>query len=385
MQGKLGMRIVQFDHQANYLRDKDAIDSAIERVLLEGTPIMGPEVGRFEEAFARLVGTRFAVGVMSGTAALTLAVASLGIRQGDEVITVANSDTPTSHAISLAGATPVWVDIDPNSYNMLPSAMAYAITARTRAILIVHLYGVPADMDAISAIAREHGLSVIEDSALATGAEYKGRLTGSLGDVAAFSTAPAKVLGGICSGGVVTTSSDEIYQAISELRHYGRSASPYQHEPTTYARMPGPTHRIGFNERMNTIDAAALLVRMRRLEEDLQRRRENADLYRRLFIGTGLKMQTPPHGSNPSWRVFTIRVPDRDRVYRELRNAGYGVSLMYLPPIHLDECYRDLNYRPGSLPNTEHFCDELLALPCHQFVTAEQVGELAAVVKSLVA
>lgn len=379
------MRVLQFDHKANYLRDKAAIDAAVQRVLLEGGPIMGPDVARFEEAFAQLVGSSYAIGVMSGTAALTLAVASLGIRSGDEVITVANSDTPTSHAISLAGATPVWVDIDPDTYNILPGAIVDAITSRTRAILPVHLYGVPVDMDVITAVARDHELAVIEDAALATGALYKGRAAGSLGDVAAFSTAPAKVLGGICSGGVVTTSSVKIFEAISELRHYGRSASPYPDSNPVSAPMPGPTRRIGYNERINTIDAAALLIRMRRLQGDLLKRRENADRYRELLAGTGLKMQRPPIDCAPAWRVFTIRVPDRDRVYKELRSAGYGVSLMYLPPIHLDECYKDLGYPPGSLPNTERFCDELLCLPCHQFVTSEQVEEVAAAVKGLVA
>lgn len=379
------MRVPQFDHRANYLRDKREIDSAIEQVLSQGQMIMGPEVPRFEHCFADLVGCSFATGVTSGTAALTLALSALGLGPGDEVITVANSDTPTSHAISHTGATPVWVDIDPDTFNISPTAAAEAVTARTRAILPVHLYGVPADMDGICAIAREHGLAVVEDAALATGAMYRGRPVGSLGDIAGFSTAPAKVLGGICSGGIITTSSSDLHKRVRMLRHYGRRSSPYPPSDSTSVPWPGSTSLIGYNERLNTIDAAALMIRLQRLPDDLKQRRENAARYHAHFEGTGLTGQAEPVDSDPAWRVYTIRVPDRDRVYTELRKSGYGVSLMYLPPIHLDECYVGLGYLRGSLPNTEAFCDELLNLPCHQFVTAEQVDEVATAVLKLVA
>jgi dTDP-4-amino-4,6-dideoxygalactose transaminase len=372
------IRVPHFDHAANYERDRAAIERAIQRVLAAGEPIMGPDVSAFESEFAALCGARFAMAVMSGTAALLLALRALELQPGDEVVTAANSDIPTSHAVTHAGATVVWADIDPATFNLDPEAVRRAIGPRTRAILPVHLYGVPADMEPIRTIAEEHGLAVVEDAALATGATYRGAPVGSLGDVAAFSTAPGKVLGGICSGGVVTTSSEVLAERVESLRHYGRStpADP-RHRSSGDVPWPPDTVRLGYNERMNAVDAAVLRIRLSRLSGDIAVRRSHAERYRSRLRDTGVRWQQVPDGAEPVWRTFTVRVPDRDGIYAALRREGYEVTLPYLPPNHLDVCYREGGYEVGSLPETERFADELLALPCHPFLDDAQVDELS--------
>lgn len=376
------MRIPHFDHAASYRRDQAATDAAIRRVLERGTPIMGPEVAAFERAFAARCGVGHAVGVMSGTAAMLLGLKALGVGPGDEVVTVANSDVPTTLAILHAGARPVYADIDPDTFNLDPGALEAVLTPRTKALLPVHLYGVPADMAPIVEIARAHGVPVLEDAALATGATYRGRPAGALGDVAAFSTAPAKVLGGIGSGGVITTDDDALHERLLRLRYYGRERSAYPDADADPAAMPGATVEVGYNERLDTVQAAVLLVRLARLDEDLAVRRAHHARYAARFGGTAVRVQSTPADSMPSWRVVVVRVPERDRVYAELRRAGIEVTLPYLPANHLDACTRDLGYRRGDLPVTEAFCDTMLALPSHPFLTAAQVDEVADALRS---
>lgn len=371
------MRIPHFDHAATYRRDADATDAAIRRVLERGTPIMGPEVAEFEAAFAALCGVRHAVGVMSGTAAMLIGLKALGVGPGDEVVTVANSDVPTTLAILHAGARPVYAEIDAATYNLDPAALEAVLSPRTKAVLPVHLYGVPADMDPILEVARARGLAVLEDAALATGARYRGRPTGGLGDVGAFSTAPAKVLGGIGSGGVITADDDALHERLLQWRHYGRERSAYPDAAADPAQMPGATVVAGYNERLDTVDAAVLLVRLPRLEGDLAVRRAHHARYVARFAGSAVRVQAAPEGAEPSWRVVVVRVPERDRVYAALRRQGIEVTLPYLPANHLDACTRHLGYRPGDLPLTEAFCDTMLALPSHPFLTADQVDAVA--------
>lgn len=371
------MRIPHYDHAAAYRRDRDAIDAAIRGVLERGQPIMGPEVAAFEAAFAARCAVRHSVGVMSGTAAMLLGLKALGVGPGDEVVTVANSDVPTTLAILHAGARPVYAEVDASSFNLNPDALEACLTARTKVVLPVHLYGVPAEMVRINEIAAGHGVAVLEDAALATGATYRGRPAGSLGDVAAFSTAPAKVLGGIGSGGVITTDDDELHARLLRLRYYGRERSAYPADDADPTAMPGATLEVGYNERLDTVEAAVLLVRLARLEEDLATRRAHHARYLRQFAETAVHVQTPPDGASPAWRVVVVRVPDRDRVYADLRRAGIEVTLPYLPANHLDACTRDLGYRRGDLPVTEAFCDTMLALPSHPFITGAHVDEVA--------
>jgi len=375
-----GFRVPHFDHRANYLRDKEAIDAAIQGVLARGQPVMGPEVARFERAFATLCGVRHAVGVMSGTAALLLALRALGVGPGDDVVTVANSDIPTTHAVLHAGARPVYADVDPDTFDISPRSLAAALTPRTKAVLPVHLYGVPAEMDAVRELARQRGAFVVEDAALATGARYHGRPAGSLGDAGAFSTAPGKILGGVGSGGVVVTDDEEVHERLNRLRYYGRERSPYPSDEEASSDAAPRLHstvEVGYNERLDTIDAAVLLVRLRRLRGDLEVRRLHRERYAARFRGTAVRVQQATPGSEPSWRVVVVRVPDRDRVYAQLRRAGIEVTLPYLPANHLDGSTRDLGYRRGDLPVTEAVCDTLLALPSHPFLSQDQVDEVA--------
>lgn len=371
-------RVPHFDHAANYARDAEAIDRAVARVLRDGTPVMGPDVPAFEAEFAALCEVRYAKAVMSGSAALLLALRALDLKPGDEVVTAANSDMPTAHAITHAGARVAWADVDPETYNLDPDAVADAIGPRTRAIVPVHLYGVPADMDPLLALAERHGLAVVEDAALATGARYRGRACGSFGHAAAFSTAPGKMLGGICSGGVVTTDDPALAERVESLRHYGRDTPAVPaHRDDGHVPWPPTTAFVGYNERMNTIDAAVLRIRLARLASDIEVRRRHAGRYRAAFAANArIGVQGVPEGAEPVWRVFTVRVPDRDRIYATLRREGYEVTLPYLPANHLDACYRELGYGQGSLPETEAFADELLALPCHPFLADAQVDDL---------
>ncbi|MEX2355493.1 MAG: DegT/DnrJ/EryC1/StrS family aminotransferase, partial [Thermaerobacterales bacterium] len=367
------MPVVMMDYVAAYMRDKDAIDTAIAEVLASGQAVMGPPVKAFEEEFAAAVGVRHAAGVMSGTSALVLALRAMGIGPGDEVITVANSDIPTSHAIIHAGGRIVWADIEPGSYNMDPERLEACITPKTRAIMPVHLYGIPADMEPILDIARRRGLMVLEDACLAAGARYQGRPVGSFGTAAAFSTAPGKMLGGVGSGGIITTDQAGIKQRLNHLRNYGKEGDPYS-GPGQQVGPPRPKPRketveVGYNERLDTIDAAVLRIRLRRLAADVAQRRALAAGYHSALQGSDVRLPEPAAGSEPCWHVFPVRVPAdrRDDVYRGLVEHEIEAALRYLPPNHLDACYRYLGYREGSLPETEAAARDLICLQCHPF------------------
>lgn len=371
------LRISMFDHIAHFECDREEITRAVLGVLESGKLVMGPDVRSFEEEFAAYCGAAYAVGVSSGTSALLLALRALGIGAGDEVITIANSDIPTSQAITLTGAQVVWVDIEPDSFNINPELIENAITSKTRAILPVHLYGVPANMTPILEIADKHGLHVVEDAALATGATYQGKRVGALGSLTAFSTAPGKMLDGVGSGGIISTNDKTLYDRLNSLRHYGRKRTPYRDLPVTGPKWPSETLEIGYNERLDSIQAAVLRIRLRRLAEMLERRREIAATYQRLFQITEVQTQQAPPNAEPSWRFFTVRIPDRDRIYAELFKQGIETMLAYLPPNHLDTCYQNLDYERGSLPHTEAFAEELLTLPCHPYLTDTEVEDVA--------
>lgn len=377
------MRVRMFDHVAHYERHREAIDAALQRVLASGQFVMGPDVRAFEEEFASYCGVAHAVGVMSGSSALQLALRACGVGPGDEVITVANSDIPTSHAIYHTGASIVWVDIENESYNLDPEMLEAALSPRTRAVLPVHLYGVPADMAPILAFAKAHDLVVVEDAALATGATYRGKRVGTLGTLTAFSTAPGKVLDGIGSGGIVTTQNRALYDRLNRLRHYGRSQAPYKEVHGVEAPLPTETLEPGFNERLDTVQAAVLRVHLRHLDDDLAWRRMLATHYQQRFAGTGVRVQAFPPESEPAWRVFTVRVAERDRIYRALYADGFEVTLPYLPANYLDACYQSLGYSEGSLPRTEAFCRELLALPCHPYMPLGDADALATALLAL--
>jgi dTDP-4-amino-4,6-dideoxygalactose transaminase len=345
------------------------LDAAIAEVLRHGQFILGPEVAAFEQAWAKHCGTPDAIGVGSGTDALQLTLRALGIGRGDEVITVANSFIATAEAISYAGATPVLVDCDPEHLLIDPAAVAAAITPRTRAIIPVHLYGQPANMAALEALARKHKLALLEDAAQAHGATLSdGRPCGALGRAAAFSFYPGKNLGAFGDAGAVTTSDDALARQLRLLRNWG-SVVKYHHE------VPG------YNSRLDTLQAAILSVKLRRLGEWNEQRRTAAGWYRaalRDVPGLVLPTEAPWTGRHV-YHLFVIRVLERDReaVARDLLARGVQTVVHYPVPIHRQKAYAGLGLGAGAFPHAERAAATVLSLPMFPEITPPQVEYVA--------
>jgi dTDP-4-amino-4,6-dideoxygalactose transaminase len=356
--------IPYIDLKAQYRSIKPEIDAAVLKVLESSEFVLGSEVASFEEEFAAYCGARHAMGVNSGTSALHLALLAAGVGPGDEVISVPFTFVATTAAIRYTGAQPVFVDIDPTTYNLNPREIEAKITERTKAILPVHLYGQPADMDPILAIARKHNLIVIEDAAQAHGAEYKGRRAGSLGDLAAFSFYPTKNLGACGEGGIVTTNNPEFARTVRLLRDWGTERK-YHHALR------------GYNYRMEGIQAAVLRVKLRYLERWTEARRALAARYTRLLAGSDA---LPPYVM-PQVRhvycVYSVRAPQRDLLIERLRARQVQFAIHYPIPIHLMEAHADLGYRTGDFPVSEEAAEQVLALPIYPEMTQEQVDPVA--------
>jgi len=346
------------------------IDAAIAGVLDRGWFILGEEVRSFEEEFAAYCGTRYGVGVASGTDALHLALRAVGVGPGDEVITVANAGVPGVAAIEMAGGRPVFVDVDPVTYNLNPALIEEAITTRTRAILPVHLYGHPADMDPIMEIARRHNLFVVEDAAQAHGALYKGRRVGSLGHVGCFSFYPTKNLGAYGDGGMVVTNDPELAERVRRMRQYGWESQYYS------------TMR-GVNSRLDELQAAILRVKLRILENWNARRRQIATLYTELLGRSSLVLPTEAPDAVHVYHLYVVRSDCRDALREQLRRAGIGTGVHYPLPAHLQEAYRDLGYSSGSLPVTECLAREVLSLPMFPELTEDEVEQVVEAVLKL--
>ncbi|HID87251.1 MAG TPA: DegT/DnrJ/EryC1/StrS family aminotransferase [Anaerolineae bacterium] len=351
------------DLRCQYHSIKREVDEAVARVLERGWFILGEEVAAFEAEFAAYCGASHAVGVASGTDALHLALRAVGVGPGDQVITVANAGVPQAAAIELAGARPVFVDVDPATYNMDPSLVEDAITPRTRAILPVHLYGHPADLDPILEIASRHGLAVVEDAAQAHGALYKGRRVGALGHIGIFSFYPTKNLGAYGDGGMVVTNDPPLAERVRLLRQYGWEKRYYS------------TLR-GVNSRLDELQAAILRVKLRHLDEWNARRREIAARYDELLAGSGVVTPAEQPYAHHVYHLYVIRTPQRDALRAYLLEAGVGTSVHYPLPTHLQEAYRDLGLGPGSLPVTERAANEVLSLPMFPELTEEEQEEI---------
>jgi dTDP-4-amino-4,6-dideoxygalactose transaminase len=361
------------DVRPQYWRLRAEIDAAIQAVIEDGRYELGQEVYDFEECFAAYCGTRYGASVHSGTAALHLALRAAGIGDGDEVITVANSDMSTVAAVRFAGAKPVLVDIEPHSFNMNPEALAAAITPRTRAVLPVHMYGRPAEMRPILNIAHRHGLKVIEDAAIATGATYGGTKVGSFGDAGCFSFAPGKVLGAFGWGGMITTNDPELARRARMLRAYGEDPDQYP-PPAAGFRFQGLNPEVqGWNLRMDTIQAAVLLVKLRDLESMIDQRRAIADRYREGLAGCPVGLPDEGRDMRHVYRNFVIRIQSRDAVRRALYEAGIPTGTHYIPPTHFMPAFQDLGFRKGALPETERAADELLTLPIYPGMAGDNV------------
>ena len=355
------------DLRSQYRAIKPEIDAAVLRVLDSTQFILGEEVAAFEREFAAYSGAADAIGLNSGTSALHLALLAAGIGPGDEVITVPFTFVATAAAIEYARATPVFVDIDPETYTMAPAAIERAITPRTKAIMPVHLYGHPADMDPILDLARRRNLIVIEDAAQAHGAEYKGRRCGSMGSMAAFSFYPGKNLGAYGEGGAVVTSDPVLAKKIRVMRSWGEERR-YEHSVK------------GFNYRMDGIQGAILRVKLRHLEVWTEARRARANDYARAFAGTGIATPVERPACRHVYHVYAVRLPHRDATRAALQAADIQTGVHYPIPIHLQPAHADLGYKRGDFPVSEEIASQVLSLPMFPEMTTEQVQKVAAAV-----
>lgn len=344
------VRIPVEDLTRQYAQIRDEINAAIATVLPTGRYTLGPQVSAFEKEYAAYCQSRYAVGISNGTEALHLTLLALGIGPGDEVITVCNTYVATAFAVSYAGGRPVFVDIDSQTYNMDVRQIAAAITPRTRAIIPVHMYGQPTDMEPILELARRHGLHVIDDAAHAHGATYKSRKVGALAEASCFSFYPTKVLGAYGDGGAVTTSDDMLYDRLKVQRYMGQHTK-HAHEI------------IGHQQRLVELQAAILRVKLRHLDGWITRRRRIASMYHERL--KGLPVVTPavaPENAHVYY-VYTIRAERRDEVAAFLGNQGIGTQVMYPELVPFQQAYQDLGYRRGAFPVAERCRDEILCLP----------------------
>ena len=352
------------DLKAQYQSIKDEIDAAVARVIRNTSFILGPEVEAFEQAFAEYVGARFCLGLNSGTAALHLALLAGGIGAGDEVIVPANSFFATAEAVSLVGATPVFVDADPVSYTIDTSKIEKAITGRTRAIIPVHLYGQSADLDPIFEIARRRNLLVVEDAAQAHGAQYKGRRVGALGDVGCFSFYPGKNLGAYGEGGAVVTNDEKLAHRVRLLRDHG-SEKKYRHEI------------VGYNFRLEGIQGAVLNVKLRHLDRWNELRHQHAARYTELLKDTNLTLPFEMDYARHVYHVYVIQTDARDDLQSKLSDAGIQTGIHYPIPIHLQPAYSSLGHKQGDFPESERQSNRVLSLPMFAELTDEQIHSVA--------
>jgi dTDP-4-amino-4,6-dideoxygalactose transaminase len=343
------------DLRIGYPQIREEIQAALQRVIESQAFILGPEVEGLEAEIAAYSHCRFGIGVSSGTDALLVALMALEVGPGDEVITSPYTFFATAGTIARIGARPVFVDIEPATFNLDPELLERAITPRTKAIMPVHLFGQMAEMDRLMEIANRHRLPVIEDAAQAIGAEYKGRRAGSIGDLGCFSFFPSKNLGGFGDGGMVTAQDPSLADRVQLLRGHGM-------RPKYYHQF------IGGNFRLDALQAAVLRVKLKYLDGWSEARQRNAATYRRLFAQAELAsviLPTEAPDRRHIYNQFVIRVPQRDKVIQALRDAQIGVEIYYPVPIHLQECFRYLGYREGDLPHSELAARETLALPIY--------------------
>jgi dTDP-4-amino-4,6-dideoxygalactose transaminase len=358
------MTILIADLKSEYESIQPEVDAAIKRVLKAGWHILGNELSSFEEEYSEYVGARYGCGVNSGSDALFLALKTVGIGQGDEVITVAHTFISTVDAIVRNGAYPVFVDIEPETYCMDVSQIEEKITERTKAILPVHLYGHPADMDPILHVAREHSLYVIEDACQAHGTEYKDKKAGGLGDLGCFSFYPAKNLGAYGDGGMVVTNNKRMAEKLRILRNYGQQEK-HHHD------------FLGINSRLDELQAAVLRVKLRYLDQWNNRRRKLASLYDDLLSDKDLVLPVERDYAKHIYHLYVIRHDNRGSIKESLDACGILTQIHYPVPVHKQKAYRDI--ADGiSLPVTERICDHILSIPLHPWLREEDIDRTAA-------
>jgi dTDP-4-amino-4,6-dideoxygalactose transaminase len=366
------MKVPFLDLKSHHAPMLEEINGAIREVIESTAFAGGPFVTKFEEDFAAFCDSRHAVGVASGTDALWFALLAMRVGSGDEVITVPNSFMATAEAITYSGAKPVFVDVNERTYTMNPDRLEEALTPRTKAIIPVHLFGQPADMDPILKFARKHGLFVVEDAAQAHGAVYKGRKVGTLGDAACFSFYPGKNLGAFGEAGAVVTNSDELQERIRILRDHGQIRK-YYHSV------------VGWNGRMDGIQGAVLQIKLRYLDKGNKLRRSHAAHYDAAFREVEeIVIPFCPTNLTPVYHIYAIRVQNRDEVMHSLADKGIGSGVHYPVPIHLQEAYKSLGHGPESFPIVEKCAAEFVSLPMFPELTSEQLDYVVQGVKEAV-
>jgi len=353
------------DMQSPYQELKAELDEAIARMVGSGWFIGGPEVDAFEADYATYCGVAHCVGVANGLDALHLALRAMDVGPGDEVIVPSNTYIATWLAVSQCGATPVPVEPDERTFNIDPARIEAAITPRTRVLLPVHLYGQPANMDEILAVARKHGLKVLEDGAQAHGARYKDQRLGAHGDAVAWSFYPGKNLGAMGDGGAVTTNDPQLADRLRVLRNYGSRVKYVNEVP-------------GYNSRLDPLQAAILRVKLAHLDEWNERRRAVAEHYTRELAGCGLILPHVPEWAEPVWHLYVVRHPQRDALQRALNDAGVGTLIHYPIPPHRQQAYAERGYKQGDFPIAEAMAEEVLSLPIGPHLSFEDQDRVIA-------
>ncbi|MFC1830689.1 DegT/DnrJ/EryC1/StrS family aminotransferase [Thermodesulfobacteriota bacterium] len=362
------MKVPFMDLITQYRSLETQILPKVQHIFENAQFILGEEVDLFEKEFAAFCKTRFAVGVDSGTSALELALRAVGVEEGDEVITTSNTFIASALSISILGAKPVFVDIDPDTYNIDVNKIEEAITEKTKALLPIHLYGQPADMDPINEIAGRHNLAVVEDSCQSHGASYKGNRAGSMGQAAAFSFYPGKNLGAYGDGGVVVTDSEELAHDIRMMRNYGQEKK-YHHQVQ------------GYNRRLDTVQAAVLNVKMKYIEGWNTARRQHAQMYIDQLRDCPVILPKEADYAESVYHLFVIRTDKRDELNNYLSERGVIAGIHYPIPIHLQPAYQNLGYTKGDFPITEQYADEILSLPMFPELTPDQIDYVCRTIK----
>jgi dTDP-4-amino-4,6-dideoxygalactose transaminase len=344
------------------------LDAVIARTIDNCSFCLGPDVAQFEKDFAKFIGAGHCIGFNNGTSALHIAMLLLGIKPGDEVVTTPFTFVATSWAISYVGAKPVYVDIEDATMNLDPKLVERVITSRTKAIMPVHLYGQPFDLDPILAICKKHKLPLVEDTAQAHGAKYKGKIAGSFGEISGFSFYPGKNLGACGEGGALVTNNAAFAARARSLREHGSTVRYYHDE-------------VGFNYRMEGIQGAVLGVKLKHLDKWTNERRRVAHRYHELLKDTPLQLPFEADYAESAWHLYVVRHPRRDEFKKHLEANGVGCALHYPVPLHLQKCYAHLGHKPGDFPVAEKAARECLSLPIYPELTDGQIQRVAAVVK----
>lgn len=366
----MNIPLIELTTQHKQLRNE--INAAIQGVLDRGDFVLGQDVSKLEEEFAAYCGTKYAVGVDNGLSALELSLRALGVGPGDEVIVPAHTFTATAAAVSFAGATPVFVDVDPETMTIDVEKIEEAITSRTKAILPVHLYGLPADMHMILGVSEKYNLMVVEDACQAHGAMYKGHRVGGLGHAAGFSFYPTKNLGGCGDGGMVTTNDPEVVETVRALRNCGqRVKNIHELQP--------------FNHRLDSLQAAILRVKLNYLDTWIDSRRRLAALYNKLLSDTNVVIPADLPGYQHVYHLYVIRAQNRNALQAYLKDHGIGTAVHYPDPVHLQPFYSNGVDRHGQCPISEKVCNEILSLPMYPEMTEEQVEVVSTCIREYMA